>query len=121
MLVSWSRRATTKSDVEGDDGLSTFIHIHCLTELGVEQALLCRQHFEIAGLAVVHEFVGTEVCLVKRVTTDGGDVEDGEDSLTPDPSPQGEGSENQGGGSTGGDNNGGGTTPPGGGGGVDQN
>ena len=33
---------------------------------------------------------------MKRVTTDGGDVEDDEDSLTPDPSPQGEGSENSG-------------------------
>ena len=101
--------------------MSTFVHVGGLAELGAEEVLLSGEDFKIAGLAVVHEFVGTEVCLVKRVTTDGGDVEDGEDSLTPDPSPQGEGSENQGGGSTGGDNNGGGTTPPSGGGGVDQN
>ena len=38
--------------------------------------------------------------VLKRVTSgDSGDVEDGENSLTPDPSPNGEGSDNQGGGS----------------------
>ena len=43
---------------------------------------------------------------VKRVTsTDDAEVED-ENSLTPDPSPTGEGSENQGGGSTGGNTGG---------------
>ena len=36
---------------------------------------------------------------VKRVTSTSGDVEDGENSLTPDPSPNGEGSDNQGSGS----------------------
>ena len=47
---------------------------------------------------------------VKRVTsTDDAEVED-ENSLTPDPSPTGEGSGNQGGGNTGG-NTGGGTSP----------
>ena len=47
---------------------------------------------------------------VKRVTsTDDGNVED-ENSLTPNPSPTGEGSENQGGSNTGG-NTGGGTSP----------
>ena len=52
---------------------------------------------------------------VKRVTsTDDAEVED-ENSLTPDPSPTGEGSENQGGG-TGGNNNGGGGSDEGGGG-----
>ena len=52
---------------------------------------------------------------IKRVTaTDDGNVED-ENSLTPDPSPTGEGSENQGGG-TGGNNNGGGGSDEGGGG-----
>ena len=49
---------------------------------------------------------------VKRVTsTDDGTVEDNENDLTPNPSPNGEGSENQNGGGTnngGGDNNGGG-------------
>jgi len=72
--------------------------------------------------------------IVKRITTDGGDVED--DSLSPDPhtgeapnssdpaiAPQGEGNENQGGGddngSTGGNDNGG--TPPGGGSEPDDN
>ena len=49
--------------------------------------------------------------VLKRVTSgDSGDVEDGE-SLTPDPSPNGEGSDNQGGGNggnSGGGNNGGG-------------
>ena len=44
---------------------------------------------------------------VKRVTSTSGEVED-ENSLTPNPSPTGEGSENQGGG---GSNNGGGTSP----------
>ena len=49
--------------------------------------------------------------IVKRITTEGGEVED--DSLSPDPSPQGEGSENQGGTTpttpdTPGDDNGGG-------------
>ena len=38
--------------------------------------------------------------VLKRVTSgDSGDVEDGENSLTPDPSPNGEGSDNQGSGS----------------------
>ena len=60
--------------------------------------------------------------IVKRITTEGGDVEDGEEQGT---TPQGEGSENQGGttpttpDTPGGDN--GGTTPPGGSGGTDQN
>ena len=81
---------------------------------------------ELAATSINITCIDRNGNIVKRVTTDGGDVEDGEDSLTPDPSPQGEGSENQGGGSTGGDNNGGdnnggGTTPPGGVGGVDQN
>ena len=53
--------------------------------------------------------------IVKRVTSTSGDVEDEENSLTPDPSPTGEGSENQGGG-TGGNNNGGGGSDEGGGG-----
>ena len=45
---------------------------------------------------------------VKRVTsTDDAEVED-DNSLTPDPSPTGEGSENQGGGNTGGNEGGGG-------------
>jgi predicted histone-like DNA-binding protein len=53
--------------------------------------------------------------VLKRVTsTDDAEVED-ENSLTPDPSPTGEGSENQGGG-TGGNNNGGGGSDEGGGG-----
>ena len=40
--------------------------------------------------------------VLKRVTSgDSGDVEDGENSLTPDPSPNGEGSDNQGGGNGG--------------------
>ena len=64
--------------------------------------------------------------VLKRVTSgDSGEVEDSENSLTPDPSPNGEGSDNQGGGTnqggsdnTGGDNNGGGGNP---GGGMDQN
>jgi len=64
--------------------------------------------------------------VLKRVTSgDSGDIEDNENGLTPDPSPNGEGSENQGGGSNqgggdnnGGDNNGGGGNP---GGGMDQN
>ena len=47
--------------------------------------------------------------VLKRVTsTDDAEVEDPENSLTPDPSPTGEGSENTGGGTnTGGDNGGG--------------
>jgi len=47
---------------------------------------------------------------VKRVTSTSGEVEDPEDSLTPDPSPTGEGSENQnqgGSSNTGGGNSGG--------------
>ena len=49
--------------------------------------------------------------IVKRITTEGGEVED--DSLSPDPSPQGEGGQNQGGTTpttpdTPGDDNGGG-------------
>ena len=52
---------------------------------------------------------------VKRVTSDDeGSVEDNE-SLTPDPSPTGEGSGNTGGGNTGGDNTGGGGNNGGGG------
>jgi uncharacterized membrane protein YgcG len=51
---------------------------------------------------------------VKRVTsTDDGSVEDNE-SLTPDPSPTGEGSGNSGGSNTGGDNTGGGNNGGGG-------
>jgi predicted histone-like DNA-binding protein len=46
--------------------------------------------------------------IVKRITTEGGDVEDGEEQGT---SPQGEGGQNQGGN----DDQGGGTTPPDGG------
>ena len=46
--------------------------------------------------------------VVKRVTsTDDAEVEDPENSLTPDPSPTGEGSENTGGDNTGGGNSGG--------------
>ena len=41
---------------------------------------------------------------VKRVTSTAGDVEDSENSLTPTPSPNGEGSENQGGGTNTGGN-----------------
>ena len=50
---------------------------------------------------------------VKRVTSTSGEVEDNE-SLTPDPSPTGEGSGNSGGGNTGGDNIGGGNNGGGG-------
>jgi len=69
---------------------------------------------ELAGTSIqitCYDRNGNEV---KRVTSDdGGEVEDPENSLTPDPSPTGDGSQNQGGGSntggnTGGDNNGGG-------------
>ena len=72
---------------------------------------------ELASTAIqitCYDRTGKEV---KRVTsTDPGEVEDGdtENSLSPDPSPQGGGDDN------GGDDNGGGT-PPGGSGGVDQN
>ena len=45
---------------------------------------------------------------VKRVTSTSGEVEDPENSLTPDPSPTGEGSENQNQGGSTGDNGGGG-------------
>ena len=55
--------------------------------------------------------------VLKRVTSgDSGDVEDNENSLTPDPSPTGEGSGNTGGDNTGGNNNGGGGSDEGGGG-----
>ena len=40
-------RGASEGDVEGDDGLRTVVHIHCLAELCAEQALLCCEHFEI--------------------------------------------------------------------------
>ena len=67
---------------------------------------------ELAATSINITCIDRDGNIVKRVTTDGGDVEDGEDSLTPDPSPQGEGSENQGGGgSSGNSGNSGSQTP----------
>ena len=61
---------------------------------------------ELKNTAIQITCVDRNGDIVKRVTsTDEGNVED--DSLTPDPSPTGEGSENTGGGDNGGDNGGG--------------
>ena len=56
---------------------------------------------ELAATSINITCIDRDGNIVKRVTTDGGDVEDGEDSLTPDPSPQGEGSENSNSGNSG--------------------
>ena len=70
---------------------------------------------ELASTAIQITCIDRNGNEVKRVTSTSGDVEDEENSLTPDPSPTGEGNENQGGG-TGGNNNGGGGSDEGGGG-----
>ena len=81
--------------------------------------ITARRVIFIPSKEVKDELQGTKIAItcydkdgniVKRVTsTDTNDVEEpeGENSLTPDPSPTGEGSENQGGGDTGGGNSGG--------------
>ena len=56
---------------------------------------------ELAATSINITCIDRDGNIVKRVTTDGGDVEDDEDSLTPDPSPQGEGSENSNSGNSG--------------------
>ena len=79
--------------------------------------ITARRVIFIPSKEVKDELQGTKIAItcydkdgniVKRVTsTDTNDVEEPEgDSLTPDPSPTGEGSENQGGGSTGGNTGG---------------
>ena len=70
---------------------------------------------ELANTAIQITCIDRNGNEVKRVTSTSGEVEDEENSLTPDPSPTGEGNENQGGG-TGGNNNGGGGSDEGGGG-----
>ena len=50
---------------------------------------------ELADTSINITCIDRDGNIVKRITTEGGEVED--DSLSPDPSPQGEGSENQGG------------------------
>ena len=61
---------------------------------------------ELADTSIQITCLDEDGTILKRVTSDdGGNIED-EDSLTPDPSPEGEGSQNQGGengGGTGGD------------------
>ena len=80
-LISTRRIVFTPSTDVKDELADTSIQITCLDEDGT---------------------------ILKRVTSDdGGEVEDPETSLTPDPSPEGEGSQNQGG-STGGNTGGGG-------------
>jgi hypothetical protein len=70
---------------------------------------------ELADTSIQITCLDEDGTILKRVTSDdGGNIED-EDSLTPDPSPEGEGSQNQGG------DNGGGGNPGGGTGGDDQN
>ena len=68
---------------------------------------------ELASTAIQITCIDRNGNEVKRVTSTSGEVEDPENSLSPDPSPSSEGSENQGGGGTGtitpggGDNGGG--------------
>jgi len=54
---------------------------------------------ELANTAIQITCIDRNGNEVKRVTSTSGDVEDPENSLTPDPSPNGEGSDNQGSGS----------------------
>ncbi|MBO6125727.1 MAG: DNA-binding protein [Bacteroidaceae bacterium] len=67
---------------------------------------------ELADTSIQITCLDEDGTILKRVTSDdGGEVEDPETSLTPDPSPEGEGSQNQGGstgGNTGGNTGGGG-------------
>ena len=63
---------------------------------------------ELANTAIQISCYDRNGELVKRVTSDAGEVEDPE-NLTPTPSPSGEGDENQGGGTNTGDNTGGNT------------
>ena len=73
---------------------------------------------ELADTSIQITCLDEDGTILKRVTSaDDGTIEDG-DSLTPDPSPEGEGSQNQGGnqgGNTGGNDNTGGNTGGGGG------
>ena len=62
---------------------------------------------ELADTSIQITCLDEDGTILKRVTSDdGGEVED--DSLTPDPSPEGEGSQNQGGSDNGGNTGGGG-------------
>ena len=54
-------RTTSECDVESNEGLGTIIHVGGLIELGREQRLLGGEYLQVAGLAVVHQFVGADV------------------------------------------------------------
>ena len=60
-------RATAEGDVEGDDGLCTLVKISGLAELGLKQILLGHEHLNVAGLAVVHQFVCTSIGIVEHL------------------------------------------------------
>ena len=58
---------TTEGDVETYDGLGSIVHVHGLTELGVEQTFLSGEHFEVTGLAVVHQLVGAGIGIIEHL------------------------------------------------------
>ena len=58
--------AAAKGNVEGDDGLGTIVHVRGLTELCAKQAFLGGEHFEVAGLTIVHQLVGTGIGIVEH-------------------------------------------------------
>ena len=45
--------------------MGTIIHVHGLAELGIEECLLSGEHFEIVGLAVVHQFMGAQMAVLR--------------------------------------------------------
>jgi len=64
-LLIYLFSAAAESDVEGDDGLCTLVHVGGLAELGTEEVLLGGEHFEVTGLAIIHQFVGADVGLME--------------------------------------------------------
>lgn len=58
-------RASAECYVECYDGFGSVVHIHCLAELCVEQRLLGFEDLDVAGLAIVHQLMGTLICLIE--------------------------------------------------------
>ena len=58
-------RTATKGYIEGNQCLSTVVHVRSLIELGVKERLLSGEHFEVLGLTIVHQLVGTDIGLME--------------------------------------------------------
>ena len=59
--------ATAQSNVKGDDGLGTVVHVGYFVELCAKQALLSGEHLKIIGLTIVHQLVSSYVGIMEHL------------------------------------------------------